>query len=49
VKTVNTEDGFGGVRGRSEWLIPPEGGDGYDEGCRILFLHGGSFQWYSGE
>lgn len=32
------------VRGRAEWLVP----EGSDDSCRVLFLHGGSYQWYSG-
>lgn len=45
MKTVNTDDGFGGLRGRSEWHVPA---DCAREDCRVLFLHGGSYQWYSG-
>lgn len=45
MKTVNTSDGFGGLRGRSEWHVPK---GCTREDCRVLFLHGGSFQWYSG-
>jgi len=44
MKTTNTEGGFGGTRGRSEWFVPPD----CDTDCRILFLHGGSYMWYSG-
>ena len=45
MKSVNTADGFGGLRGRSEWLVPA---DCAREDCCVLFLHGGSYQWYSG-
>jgi acetyl esterase/lipase len=44
-KTANTADGFGGLRGRSEWHVPAGCAR---EDCRVLFLHGGSYQWYSG-
>lgn len=48
-KTVNTAGGFGGLRGRAEWLVPPVGGShGCDDSCRVLYVHGGSFMWYSG-
>ena len=45
MKTTNVGGGFGGLRGRSEWMVPP-GCTATD--CRILYLHGGSFMWYSG-
>lgn len=44
MKTTNTDGGFGGTRGRSEWLVPKN----CSEDCCILFLHGGSYMWYSG-
>ena len=45
MKTTNVAGGFGGLRGRGEWMVPP-GCTATD--CRILYLHGGSFMWYSG-
>ena len=44
MKTTNTDGGFGGTRGRSEWLVPED----CSEDCCVLFLHGGSYMWYSG-
>ena len=44
MKTANTDGGFGGTRGRSEWLVPED----CSEDCCVLFLHGGSYMWYSG-
>ena len=44
MKTTNTDGGFNGTRGRSEWLVPKD----CSEDCCILFLHGGSYMWYSG-
>lgn len=43
-KIHNTEGGFGGLRGKSEWMVPA----GANMDCRVLFIHGGSHMWYSG-
>jgi acetyl esterase/lipase len=45
MKMVNGAGGFGGLRGRGEWMVPEAMAD---DTCRILYLHGGSFMWYSG-
>ena len=44
MKTTNGEGGYDGLRGKAEWMVP----ENCTSDCRILFLHGGSYMWYSG-
>ena len=44
-KGVNTDGGYGGLRGRGEWVVPDNRVQSYQEDCRVLFIHGGNHSW----